>query len=157
MSNYSIFKIWIKLATQFCCFICIFFCIHISPIILHHVCYISIQIQLWISHSPSIQSDSDLLIFYIYNVPVPISSNTVLYSVLHLCCFLFPFTMIASGLHIESNYENEINLYIFQDKHLSHSESAGLWVAKRDSLSFTLSWIITRAAGVNAIIEKPAA
>lgn len=65
--------------------------------------------------------------------------------------------MIMSGLHIESNDENEMNLYIFQDKHLSHSDSAGLWVAKRDSLSFTLSWIITRAAGVDAIIEKPAA
>ncbi len=84
------------------------------------------------------------------------NSKHILSPVQHLCCFLFLFTMIASGLHIESNDENEINLYIFQDKHLSHSESAGLWVAKRDSLSFTLSWII-RAAGVDAIIEKPAA
>lgn len=66
-----------------------------------------------------IPGDTDLSdILYLQFVPTAF--------VPHLCCFLFPFTMITSGLHIESNDENEINLYIFQDKHLSQSDSAGL-------------------------------
>ncbi len=80
-----------------------------------------------------------------------------------MCCFLFPFTMIASGLHIESNDENEINLYTFQDKHLSHSESADFeWLSETlfhspcpGSLEPLVSMHYRETSSIDALLWSP--